>query len=88
MVEKKQPMRMCVACRKMHEKRSLIRVVKTPSGEIFIDERGKVSGRGAYICKDKACFEKAVKARAIERALSVTLDIETKAALLKVITDE
>ena len=66
---KKIPMRMCVGCREMHEKRELIRIVKSAEGMVSIDMRGKAPGRGAYICKKSACLERAMKSRALERAL-------------------
>ena len=62
-------MRMCVACREMKPKKELIRVVRTPEGEIVADETGRKNGRGAYLCRAEACFNKAVKTRALERAL-------------------
>ena len=68
MPQKKIPMRMCVACREMREKRQLIRVVSKPDGEICLDFKGKVNGRGAYLCGKAACFEKARKTKALERA--------------------
>ena len=66
---KKIPMRMCVGCREMHEKRELIRIVKSAEGMVSIDTRGKAPGRGAYICKKSDCLERAMKSRALERAL-------------------
>ena len=66
---KKIPMRMCVGCREMHEKRELIRIVKSAEGMVSIDMRGKAPGRGAYICKKNDCLERAMKSRALERAL-------------------
>ena len=66
---KKIPMRMCVGCREMHEKRELIRIVNSAEGMVSIDMRGKAPGRGAYICKKSDCLERAMKSRALERAL-------------------
>ena len=66
---KKIPMRMCVGCREMHEKRDLIRIVKSAEGMVSIDMRGKAPGRGAYICRKSDCLERAMKSRALERAL-------------------
>lgn len=67
---KKIPMRQCLGCREMRPKAELIRVVRSPEGDISLDFRGKKPGRGAYLCPDMACFTKAKKSRAIERALS------------------
>ena len=69
MAEKKTPMRMCVACRQMTPKRELLRVVRTPENDIRPDPTGKLSGRGAYLCKSAQCLERAKKTRALDRAL-------------------
>ena len=66
---KNRPQRMCVSCREAHEKQELIRVVKNKDGEVFIDDTGRSNGRGAYICANKECIEKARKGRMLERAL-------------------
>ena len=66
---KKIPMRQCTGCREMKEKRSLIRVVRSPEGAITLDSRGKSPGRGAYLCPDPACLAKARKSRALETAI-------------------
>ncbi len=73
---KKIPMRMCTGCREHKPKKELIRVVKSPQGEISIDFTGKKSGRGAYICNNVACLEKAVKTRQLERAFSSSIPQE------------
>jgi predicted RNA-binding protein YlxR (DUF448 family) len=71
---KKIPVRQCVACRAHKEKPELARVVRTPDGTVVYDPRGKVSGRGAYICRDVKCLEKAIKSRALSRALEAPID--------------
>ena len=81
--QKKIPMRMCVGCREMKEKRSLLRVVKSPEGAISFDRVGKAPGRGAYVCKSKACLERAVKARQLERALETRIDEAVFAQLME-----
>lgn len=68
-----KPKRMCVVCREMKEKNELIRVVKTPEGEVKVDKSGKLNGRGAYLCKSNVCIENAKKRKAIERALGVAV---------------
>lgn len=73
---KKIPQRQCVGCREMKNKRDLIRVVKSPEGEISLDFNGKKPGRGAYLCRDVACLKKARKSRALERAFEVTIPPE------------
>ena len=80
-------MRMCVACREMKPKKELIRVVRTPEGEIVADETGRRNGRGAYLCRAEACFNKAVKTRALERALEQPLSEAAAAYLRQVILD-
>ena len=75
-MEKKIPMRQCLGCREMKPKRELIRVVRSPEGEISLDFKGKSPGRGAYVCPKPDCLKKAVKARAIERALNTAIPAE------------
>ena len=67
---------MCLGCRESKPKADLIRIVKTPEGCILLDERGKVSGRGAYICRSRSCFDKAYRSKALERSLSVSVPEE------------
>ena len=74
MKTRKIPMRMCVGCREMQEKRSLLRIVKSPEGAISFDRVGKAPGRGAYICRSKECLDKAMKARQLERALETKIE--------------
>jgi predicted RNA-binding protein YlxR (DUF448 family) len=73
---KKIPMRQCVGCREMKEKKSLIRVVKSPEGEVSLDFKGKLPGRGAYVCPNPECLKRARKSRALERAFSGALPSE------------
>lgn len=75
-MEKKIPMRQCLGCREMKPKKELIRVVRSPEGEISLDFKGKASGRGAYVCPDPRCLKKAIKARALERAFSAQIPPE------------
>ncbi len=86
-----KPLRMCMVCRKRMEKHQLIRIAKSPSGEIAIDLDGKQPGRGAYLCRNRDCLEKAQKRRALERAFSGRIAPELYAALcaaLEVAEDE
>ena len=69
MKQKKIPQRMCVGCREMKNKRDMIRVVRPMQGDVTVDRSGKMAGRGAYVCDQMACLEKAIKARLLERAL-------------------
>ena len=76
MTGKKIPMRQCLGCREMKPKKELIRVVRSPEGEISLDFKGKANGRGAYICPDPGCLGRAIKAKAIERAFSAQIPQE------------
>lgn len=66
---RKVPMRMCVGCREMKPKRTLVRVVKPQDGDAHLDLTGKNPGRGAYVCAKLECFKKARKSRGLDRAL-------------------
>lgn len=80
---KKVPQRMCVGCGQMRPKKELLRVVRTPEGVIELDTSpsGKKPGRGAYLCPDKECLAKAVKAKRLERALEQPVSDEVWAKL-------
>lgn len=78
---KKIPQRQCVGCREMKDKKSLLRVVKSPAGEISLDFVGKKPGRGAYVCHDPACLKRARKSRALERALETAIPPEVYDAM-------
>jgi len=67
-------MRMCLGCGEMKPKMELIRVVKSPEGDISLDFRGKAAGRGAYICRSAECLEKARKARRFEKSFSCRIE--------------
>lgn len=71
---RKIPMRMCVGCREMKPKASLLRVVKPQEGDAHIDRSGKAPGRGAYVCNGIDCLKKAQKTRALERALDAKIE--------------
>ena len=78
---RKIPQRQCVGCREMKDKKALLRIVKTPEGEILLDSTGKRSGRGAYVCPDPECLQKARKSRALERAFDTAIPAEVYDAL-------
>ena len=78
---RKIPQRQCVGCREMKEKKTLLRIVRTPEGEVLLDSTGKKSGRGAYVCHDPACLKKARKSRALERAFETAIPPEVYDAL-------
>ena len=73
---KKIPMRQCVGCREMKNKKELIRVIKTEEEEILIDVTGKKNGRGAYICPNVDCLNKAITAKGLERSFKMSIDKE------------
>ncbi len=73
---KKIPQRMCTGCMEMEPKKELIRVVKNKGNEISIDLHGKKPGRGAYICRNIQCLEKAVKTKRLERNLETKINDE------------
>lgn len=67
---RKVPQRMCVGCREMRNKKELIRIVRTPQETVEMDNTGKRSGRGAYICPEINCFNEAVKGKRLQKALN------------------
>ncbi len=70
---RKIPQRSCVACGRVRPKRELVRVVRTPLGEITIDPTGKVSGRGAYVCPEPPCADRAVREGRLQHALEAVI---------------
>ncbi|KOF56697.1 MULTISPECIES: RNase P modulator RnpM [Clostridium] len=85
---KKIPQRMCTGCMEMKPKKELIRIVKNKDGEVSIDITGKKPGRGAYICKNIECLEKAVKQKRLEKNLEKKIDDELYAKLKDEIINE
>ena len=78
---RKVPMRQCVGCREMKPKKELIRVVRSPEGTVSLNLKGKLPGRGAYVCPDPECLKRARKSKALERAFSAPLPDEVWQAL-------
>lgn len=88
---KRQPQRMCVACRTMKNKGSLIRLVLTPEQQVALDPTGKMPGRGAYVCRDRSCLKTALKEHKFERGLKTRIDqtvIDRLVEELESISDE
>lgn len=83
MKTKKVPQRMCVGCMQMQEKSALLRIVKQSDGTVSLDPTGKKNGRGAYICKNSRCLQKAIQAKKLERAFAMQLPIEVYSRLQK-----
>lgn len=80
---KKVPQRKCVGCNEMKDKKALLRIVRSPEGEISLDLTGKKNGRGAYVCPNKDCITKAVKERRLERALEKPVSEEVYQQILE-----
>ncbi len=80
---KQIPVRQCTGCRQMKPKNELVRVIKTPDGEICLDKTGRKNGRGAYLCPDLTCYQKAVKSKGIERSLKCEIPNEIYEAIGK-----
>lgn len=80
---KKIPMRRCVGCGEMKNKKELIRIVRTQEEEFVLDETGKKNGRGAYICGSRECLKKAVKSKGLERSFRQTIPKEVYETLEK-----
>ncbi len=70
---KKVPMRKCVGCQEMKSKKEMIRIIRTAENEFVLDATGKKNGRGAYLCPDRECLEKAVKNRGLERSFKQSI---------------
>lgn len=80
---KKVPMRKCVGCQEMKNKKEMIRVIRTAENEFMLDATGKKNGRGAYLCPDRECLSKAVKNRGLERSFKQTIPDEVYESLEK-----
>lgn len=76
MINKKTPTRKCIGCNESFPKKELLRIVRSPEGDVSIDPSGKKSGRGAYICKSTACFRKAYKANRLAHSLEAEIPSE------------
>ncbi len=86
-MQKKIPMRQCMGCRERKAKNEMIRVVRTTESEVQLDFSGKLNGRGAYVCPQLACLKKAIKSRALDRCLEVTIPQEVYDRLEKEMED-
>ena len=82
------PARQCLGCREMKPKAELVRVVRSPEGTVSLDLRGKAPGRGAYVCRDAGCLKKALRSKAVSRALSVEIPPEVYDALAAQMEEE
>lgn len=75
------PQRTCIACRSHDAKRGLVRIVRTPEGTVEVDETGKKNGRGAYLCRNRQCWETGVGRKALDNALKIQIDPESRTRL-------
>ena len=82
------PQRTCIGCNTVKNKNELIRIVKNKENEIKVDKTGKMNGRGAYICDDINCLEKAIKAKKLERVFETSIDEEIYESLRGAISDK
>ena len=80
---KKIPLRQCVGCGEMKSKQEMMRVLKTPEGEITLDLSGRKNGRGAYLCKSKECLQKARKNKGLDRSFKMSIPNEVYDSLEK-----
>ena len=86
-MDKKIPMRQCIGCGLMREKKQMIRVVRTPEGEMTLDRSGRMNGRGAYICPSRECLEKAIRNRGLNRSFRTEVSAEVTERLRQEIAD-
>ena len=82
-MQKKIPQRQCMGCRERKNKRELIRVVRSPEGNVSLDFGGEMNGRGAYLCPDPECLKRAIRSKALDRSLEVTIPEDVYARLEK-----
>lgn len=85
---KKIPQRTCLACGGTKSKKELIRIVKQSDGNIFIDKTGKANGRGAYICNNVECLDKAIKSKRLDKNFETEINNEIYESLRGVIIDK
>ena len=78
---RRQPLRTCIVCREVGDKRGLVRIVQTAQHGVQIDERGKMPGRGAYLCHKPTCWQSALHSQAIEQALKTELNSQEREQL-------
>lgn len=78
---RKIPLRTCISCRSVRAKRDLVRIVRTPDGQVVVDASGKRNGRGAYLCRQRSCWDAGLKRGAVERALKQVVPVESRGSL-------
>ena len=85
MRQKRVPLRMCLGCGEMKPKKELVRIVRSPEGDVSVDLTGKKSGRGAYVCRSAQCLDKAIKSRRLEKNFGAAVSQEVAAVLRETI---
>ena len=86
-MQKKIPQRQCMGCRERKPKKEMIRVVRCTDGSVNLDFGGKMNGRGAYVCPDPECLKKALRSKALDRSLEVTIPEDVIIRLQKEMED-
>lgn len=82
-VKKKIPQRQCIGCQEMKNKKDMIRILKTAENEIVLDATGKKNGRGAYLCPNRECLERAIRSKGLERSFKMAVPAEVYDSLRK-----
>ena len=82
-MSKKVPLRQCVGCGQMKSKKEMMRVIKTAEGDIVLDVTGRKNGRGAYLCKQQSCLQKAIKGKGLERSFKMSIPTEVYESLVE-----
>lgn len=85
--KRKEPLRKCIGCGEMKSKRELIRVLRTPEDSFLLDTTGKKNGRGAYLCRDARCLEKAIRQKGLERSFQAAIPSEVYDSLRKELSE-
>lgn len=85
---KKIPLRLCLGCHQQFPKKELVRVVRSPDGEFSVDVTGKKAGRGAYICSNTDCLQKAIKSHGLERSFKCSIDKAVSQQLMEQLLNE
>lgn len=86
--KRKVPLRICIGCRTKKPKKDLVRIVRTPEGEVVIDPIGKKAGRGAYLCPQTGCLQKAVKGKRLEKNLEMPISEALVEELKEILENE
>ena len=83
--QKKTPKRLCSGCQTFQDKKAMVRIVRTPTGEVIVDPSGKAPGRGGYVCKNADCIQQARSGKGLERALKCSVPGTFYDSLVKIL---